>query len=183
MNDMLSQAVNHLKNGHVIAYPTEAVYGLGCDPFNEAAVKKLLQLKNRKVSKGLILIASDIAMLKPLIGEITQEQWQLLIESWPAALTWLVPKSELVPAWISGKHTSVALRVTAHPLAKALCEQFKGPIVSTSANPEAQDPARDAQTVINYFKDKVDFVLSGPVDQNAKPSTIKDLITGKVLRS
>lgn len=181
-DETYKRAITTLQAGKIIAYPTEAVYGLGCDPTCEAAVTKILAEKNRNVAKGLILIAANIAQIKPYIGELTNDQWKALEASWPGAFTWVVPKSSLVPAWIHGAFDTVAVRVTAHPVAAALCLRFGKPLVSTSANREAQPPLKDNIAVYQEFGEAIDYIVPGRVGDAAKPTTIKDLLTGKVLR-
>lgn len=176
------RAITALKAGKVIAYPTEGVYGLGCDPHNEAAVMKILNLKNRSVNKGLILIANSIEQIKPYIGNITAAQWRTLKKSWPGPTTWVVPKSNNVPQWISGAFETVAVRVTDHPVAAALCHQFGTPIVSTSANKASEPPLLDNLTVYQNFEEAIDYIVPGRVGPEKKPTTIKDLITDKVIR-
>ncbi|MFT6310817.1 MAG: L-threonylcarbamoyladenylate synthase [Porticoccus sp.] len=168
--------------GGVIAYPTEAVWGLGCDPFNESAVRRLLALKSRPINKGLILIADTIEVFEQLLEGITTEQRQKLAESWPGPNTWLVPHGNLLPAWIVGEFSTVAVRVSAHPTVKELCHAFGGPIVSTSANPSGKSPALDSMSIRHYFGDQLDGILEGPVGGAKKPSTIRNLITDQVIR-
>ena len=127
-------AVKCLKQGKVIAYPTEAVYGLGCDPDNVDAVSRILQIKHRALDKGFILIASSWEQIQPLVMYLTPDLLTRVFATWPGPITWLFPASKQVPAWIRGNHDSVAVRVTAHPIARALCEQFGGPLISTSCN-------------------------------------------------
>jgi len=131
----LRRAARMLTAGGVIAYPTEAVYGLGCDPLDAQAVTRLLAIKRRPVEKGLILIASRFDQLGPYVQPLTAAIRQRLDESWPGPNTWLLPADPATPRWIRGDHRTIAVRVTAHPLAAALCEAFGGAIVSTSANP------------------------------------------------
>ena len=127
-------AVESLQAGKVLVYPTESMYGLGCDPFNESAVGRLLSLKKRSKEEGLILIAANWMQVEQLIQPITNELREEINASWPGNKTWIFTKSALVPNWISGQHSTVALRVPDHPVALLLCELFKGPIVSTSVN-------------------------------------------------
>src|SRR3990167_4516311 len=135
---MVEKVTKVLQQQGVIAYPTEAVYGLGCDPFSELAVKKILKLKKRDINKGLILIASNWKQIENLIQPIPDEKLSQVMQTWPGPVTWLFPASDEVPRWISGAHSTIALRITAHPIAKALCEKWNGPIVSTSANKEGE---------------------------------------------
>lgn len=178
----LHLAARYIRNGGVVAYPTEAVYGLGCDPFNADAVLRLLAFKRRSVDKGLILIAADFAQLEPLVAPLTAEQHRMLQTTWPGPTTWLLPAQASVPGWITGKHDCVALRITAHPLAKALCSAVGYPIVSTSANISRQPAARTPLTIRRYFNDRLDYILTGSLGGRDKPTVIRDLVTGKTLR-
>lgn len=179
----LQLACQHLKRGDVIAYPTEAVWGLGCDPRNEAAVHKILRLKNRSVEKGLILVGGDIAQFEALISPLSEAQRQTLEASWPGHVTWLVPDPEqLFPIWIKGSHQSVAIRVSAHPLVQALCALFGGPIVSTSANEAGQEEIRSRPILEEKFISGIDYVVDGALGQAAKPSEMRDLLSGKTIR-
>ena len=177
----LRRAAEILHRGGVIAYPTEAVYGLGCDPLNQGAVEHVLAIKQRPVEKGLILIASRFEQLTPYVQPQPPEIRQRLDESWPGPITWLLPARPATPRWLRGDHPSIAVRVTAHPLAAALCEAFGGPIVSTSANPAGRPPARSPlQARIRC--PGVDLIMHGATGPLARPTPIRDAVTGKVLR-
>lgn len=181
----LRQAVRVIQQGGIIAYPTEAVYGLGCDPFNADAVMRLLSLKRRPVEKGLILIASDISQLTPFMAPLSTDQRQQLEASWPGPITWLVPARPETPTWLRGQHESIAVRVTGHPIAAALCRAAGHALVSTSANPAGRLPATTALQVRRYFSDReenVDHIVTGPLGNQAKPTTIRDLATGRTIR-
>tara|TARA_B110000444_G_scaffold188141_2_gene177481 strand:- start:90 stop:644 length:555 start_codon:yes stop_codon:yes gene_type:complete len=176
-------ACQNLKQGNVIAYPTEAVWGLGCDPYNEAAVKKILRLKDRPVHKGLILIAGSIGQFEPLLTELTEEQTDTLNASWPGHITWLVPDTkQLIPDWIKGSHQSVAIRVSAHPVVQELCSAFAGPIVSTSANEAGEEEIRSRLSLEDKFAGRLACIVDGELGEAAKPSEMRDLLSGKVLR-
>ena len=178
----IGEAVSLLKKGEIIAYPTEAVFGLGCDPFNEVAVHKLLSLKNRSVDKGLILIAHDWQQITDLCAPIDQVLLAHAQATWPGPATWVFPASVKAPAWIKGNHPSIALRVTQHPLASALCQAFGHPIVSTSANIEGEPPAKDIQTLNRYFDTDLSLILDGSLGEALTPTPIKDVQTGKIFR-
>jgi L-threonylcarbamoyladenylate synthase len=182
LTDHIQQAVTALQQGEIIAYPTEAVFGLGCDPFNEAAVRRLLALKHRADHKGLIVIAQCWDQLAPLTAAVPQEALEQAQKTWPGPVTWVFPAATGAPRWITGQHRSIALRVTAHPIASALCAAFGGPIVSTSANVEGAAPARDPDTVHQYFETGLALVLRGPLGESSKPTTIRDIMTGETLR-
>lgn len=179
----LEQAVAALRAGGVIAYPTEAVWGLGCDPDDEQALARLLRLKARDPAKGVILVAASIDQAAPWLEGVSEEQRATLAASWPGPATWLVPDNGRAHPLVRGHHDRVALRVSDHPLVVALCEAFGGPVVSTSANRAGEPPAMSAQQVRAVFGDELDAVLDGPLGGLARPSTIRDLVTGRVLRS
>lgn len=166
-----------LQRGGVVAYPTEAVWGLGCDPLNGDAVYRLLKLKRRRAEMGLILIASELEQLDGYVQLPSGERAERLKTSWPGFITWLLPVADGVPTWLTGRHEKLAARVTAHPVAAALCRTFGGPLVSTSANPSGLPPARSRLTVQRYFGNSVDYILSGPLGGERRPSKICDLMT------
>lgn len=183
----LRLAVNALRQGRLIAYPTEGVWGLGCDPDDPEAVQTLLQLKQRPVEKGLILVAADISQFEAYLHDLSPQQRRTLQQSWPGAHTWLVPASARVPYWISGGQPTVALRVSSHPVIAALCTKFGGAIVSTSANPAGKRPARNLLDVQRYFghsrlQAAHVTVMPGSLGDTKKPTTIQDLLTGSVIR-
>ena len=175
-------AVRRLRSGGVIAYPTEAIWGLGCDPHNPYAVAKLLMLKERSLSKGLILIAGSIEQCADYLEGISPSQRQKLEASWPGHVTWLVPDNGEAPSWVRGDSDKVAIRVSAHPVVASLCRRFGGPIVSTSANISGQAPIKNSWQFQKTFGGKLDFYLNGPLGGAGNPSEIRDLETGQVIR-
>ncbi|QEI13793.1 L-threonylcarbamoyladenylate synthase [Cellvibrio japonicus] len=182
LNPRVNYAANMMRQGGVIAYPTEAVWGLGCNPFDEDAVADLLALKQRPVEKGVILIAANLQQIEPFIDHLDDLQRQRLKNTWPGPVTWLVPNNGLAPHWITGAFPSVALRVTDHPVAAGLCRAFGGPVVSTSCNPAGKPPARNIHEVRRYFGGQLDAVSSGLAGRRTNPSEIRDLLTGQVVR-
>lgn len=181
-NLSIRKAVRALRRGGVIAYPTEGVWGLGCDPFDPEAVATLLELKQREVDKGLILVAAAIEQFEPYLRVLTPAQRELLTCSWPGPQTWIVPHGSTLPGWITGYKPGVALRVSTHPVVVALCRCYGGAIVSTSANPAGRPPARNALKVHGYFGKKLDYVLHGKLGNQIGPTPIRDLINGSLLR-
>ena len=169
-----------IQAGEVIAYPTEAVYGLGCDPFNQQAVEALLALKQRSVSKGLIILVSNWEQVLPLIAQVPEARLEAVKQSWPGAVTWIFPKSDAVPVWLSGEHASLAIRMTAHPVARALCKS--APIVSTSANVAGGEPARDVEALDRMFSEGISGVVLGDLGGDVSPSEIYDVLSGVRLR-
>jgi len=178
----LAQAARTIHGGGVIAYPTEAVFGLGCDPLNPDAVQNLLTLKQRPMNKGLILIAADIAQLTPFIAPLTPEAKTQLAHTWPGPHTWLLPARANTPRWIRGQHDTIAVRVTAHPVAAALCRAAGHALVSTSANPAGKTPAIDTLRVRRYFPNALDDILHGALGTETGPTPIRDLATKKLIR-
>lgn len=179
----LRRALGSLRAGGIVAYPTEAVYGLGCDPFNEQAVLRLLSIKGRAMHKGLILIAAHVDQLRPLLWTRDDALLAPALASWPGPSTWVLPAAACVPAWISGGHDGLAVRVTAHPLAAKLCTLFGAPLVSTSANASGRRPARTALGVRRALGARVDYVLNGAIGGDAAPSAIRDARNGRVVRA
>ena len=176
----IEQAVEIIKQDGVISYPTESVFGLGCNPLSEVAVNKILQLKQRPVEKGLIIVASTLDQLKPYININEQQQQKILTEKTPT--TWLVNKTKLTPKWISGSHQKIAVRISSHPLIIRLCEALNHPIVSTSANTSQQASALTNKQSQNYFLDNVDCYLDDENTGSGTPSQIKDIETNEIFR-
>lgn len=179
----LKRAVAAVRSGGVIAYPTEAVYGLGCDPLEQSAVERIFELKVRDPGKGLILIASDISQLMPFMADLPAGVLAKLKASWPGPVTWVVPSAASLPEWLSGGRSTLAVRVTAHPIAAALCHELGMALVSTSANRSGRPPARTALAVRTLFGAGVDEILPGAVGGLNKPTEIREALTGKVLRA
>lgn len=181
----VENALPVLRAGGVIAYPTEAVWGLGCDPSQEAAVMKLLQLKQRPVEKGTILVAADLAQLHGWVrmDALPPDRRDAVLASWPGANTWILPAGERAPRWITGEHTGIAVRISAHPLVAALCRAWGGPLVSTSANLAGQPPARTRAALDPALLPLLDGLVDGHTGGLAQPTPIRDALSGQVLRT
>jgi L-threonylcarbamoyladenylate synthase len=174
-----------MRRGGVLAYPTEAVFGLGCDPHDRAAFDRLFALKQRPPLQGVLLIASDFAQVERYIAldDVPAGILQQVRASWPGPNTWIFPRSLQVPDWVAGAHAGIALRVTAHAPAAALCRAFGGALVSTSANPHGEPPARGASAVESFFGDALDGLLDAPLGGQASPTVIRDALSGTIIRS
>ena len=181
----LRLACRTLRAGGVIAYPTEAVYGLGCEPLSAAAVARLLAIKGRPAHKGLILVAADQGQLDPYVDwrVLSAERRRAIESSWPGPVTWLLPARAEVPGWLCGSHASIAVRVTAHPLARDLCIAYGRALVSTSANRTGTPPARSALAVERTLGGAIDFLLHGELGGLTRPTEIRDALSGEVVRS
>ncbi len=180
--EVVQAAAKILRSGGVIAYPTESVYGFGCNPLDEEAVKRLLEIKQRPLGKGFILVASNMRQLKPYIGQIPARMLALVESSWPGPYTWVFPATLDVPLWVSGTLPTIAVRISDHPLVCALCDEFGGAIISTSANRSGQVPTNRYLTTQMSFGHEVDLVIDGKVGDRQKPTEIRDAVTGEVLR-
>ncbi|MFS8063852.1 MAG: Sua5/YciO/YrdC/YwlC family protein [Luteimonas sp.] len=181
----IDDATAILHRGGVIAYPTEAVWGLGCDPFDEAAVMRLLALKQRPVDKGLILVASALAQFDDLLDwdALPTDRSEAVYASWPGPHTWIVPASGRVPHWITGAHDGVAVRVSAHPVVVALCNAFGGPLVSTSANPAGALPPTTLVEFDPALRATLDGIVAGDTGRLDRPTGIRDARSGAWLRA
>ena len=177
----ISRVRQVLENGGVIAYPTEAVMGLGCDPWNEAAVGKVLRLKRRSADKGLIIVASSIEQLSEVVDFSRVTGMDEITGSWPGPVTWLIPVQPGTPPWLTGRHETLAVRVSAHPVVQRLCDEA-GLLVSTSANPSGSRPARTQRRARAYFGRDIDCYVPGNVGPDPRPSKIRDALTGLLVR-
>ena len=180
-----AEAATALHAGGVIACPTEAVWGLGCDPFNQTAVLRLLAIKQRPVDKGLILIAASLAQLDGLAdwSALPPARRDEVLASWPGPHTWIVPATARVPRWITGAHDGVAVRVSAHPVVVALCEAFGGVLVSTSANPAGAMPPRTAAAIDAGLLAAIDGCVTGETGDLPRPTPIRDARSGAEIRA
>lgn len=179
----IKQAANIILRGGIIAYPTEAVFGLGCNPVDTSAVIRLLRLKKRSMEKGLILVAADINQLETFVSIPTAAIRKKICDTWPGPVTWILPANPGVSVVLTGTHNSLAVRVSAHPIVQALCREIDQPLVSTSANLESAPPARSALSVQRIFGQEIDFILHGSVDPLANPTEIRDAVTDEIVRA
>jgi L-threonylcarbamoyladenylate synthase len=185
MDAGLKDVVAALRAGGVVAYPTEAVYGLGCDPHDRRAFDRLFAIKRRPPAQGVLLIAADLDQILPYIDKaaVPADAMSRVLATWPGPNTWIFPRAASVPAWLAGAHAGIALRVTAHEPAAALCRAFGGALVSTSANRHGEPPARSAAEVKASLGDEIDAILNAPVGGLERPTPIRDAITGASVRS
>lgn len=174
----LRHASRVLHDGGVVAYPTEGVFGLGCLPDDYAAVARVLQIKARDPSLGFILIVSDIDQLAGWTDPPDPD----LATCNENHVTWIVPATEAVPWWIRGDHSGLAVRLTTHPVARALCDAADSALVSTSANISGHAPARNSHVLRRQFGTLVDYIVPGECGPAAGPSKIRDFRTGKIVR-
>ena len=167
-------------NGGVFAYPTEAIYGLGCDPDNAEAVKQLLRIKNRNIEKGLILIAADFSQVQKYLKPLNETQKEFTA---PSDTTYVFPALDSVPEYLKGEFSSLAIRISKHPIVQKLCSTLDSALVSTSANLSGQPPAKNFNEASGQFSNKIDAILKGETGELLKPTAIRDSITGQLIRS
>lgn len=185
LDHKLQEAALTLKEGGVIICPTEGVYGISALASNEAAIKRVIEIKQRALNKGLIVVASSVAMCELIVefNHLSQDSIRLLHEKWPGHATFIVPCKTYLPAVLTGERNTLAVRVTAFPLLAKLCDLVGEPIISTSANISGFEPLTTIAELKATFEDKVDFIVDEPCQGMKKPSTIYDAITGHILRS
>ncbi|MGL6045294.1 MAG: L-threonylcarbamoyladenylate synthase [Vogesella sp.] len=178
----IDAARGRFRAGGVLAYATESCFGLGCDPFNVRAIRRVLAIKARPTHKGLIVIAANLQQLRPLIRPLTPAQLATVQRYWPGPYTFLLPASRRVPTLLRGRHDKIAVRISAHGEAAALCQALGSPLVSTSANRAGQKSLKTARACRQEFGREQVLTLKGRIGKRRKPSTIIDLDSGRVLR-
>ena len=183
MNE-LENAVVALNRNLLIAYPTEAVFGLGCNPDSFAAVSALLELKQRPVEKGLILVAATVEQLEKYVdfAALSPVQKDEVFDSWPGEFTWVLPVKSSTPKWLTGEFSSIAARVSAHPQIQQICQKYGKPIVSTSANLAGELPCRSADEVVKKLP-QLAAIVGGSCNLDANPTQIKNALTGEIIRA
>ena len=176
------EAVRRIANGGIIAYPTETLYGLGCDPFNGLAVLRLLELKQRGIEQGLILVASHFGQVESLLAAMPPAARKRVMYPGRRPVTWVLPCQPDIPYWMRGSHHSLAIRITTHPVAAGLCDRWvvpwSRPVPISMAG--ALQPGRCR--LHKAFHDQLDYVLHDPAVTANRPSEIRDGITGAILR-
>lgn len=188
------QAALWLLQGHVLAYPTESVWGIGCDAFCKQAVLAVLALKNRPIDKGMIVLTYNHTEIMDMLHVLPMARQQQIIASWQnaqlyqQATTWLLDVAHVdIPHWLMGQHKTLAVRVTAHSAIRQLCQYVQNPqnqygfIVSTSCNPSQKPPAMDFAQAFLYFGSRVRYFLGDTLHFD-KPSAIYDACTGERIR-
>lgn len=178
----VEEAAEIILQGGLVAYPTESCFGIGCDPGNINAIKRILELKKRPRSKGLIVIADRFERLQKFLLPLPDTHLNPMIDSWPGPYTWLCPCHPHTSKWLTGEHNTLAVRVTAHPIAARLSQRSAMAIVSTSANTSTRPALRSAAAVNRCFGDQIDAIVDGVIGQFISPSTITNAITGEKVR-
>ena len=182
--EIIPEALNTLKKGGIIAYPTESFYALGVPATDENAVRKLFALKKRPSDKALPLIVGDRYTLITCVKEIPAQAEELIARFWPGALTLIFEAKEHIPVLLTGSTGKVAVRIPGESAAFQFVSNLRLPITATSANPSSLPPADTVESVISYFGDQIDLIIDAGKTPGGKPSTIVDVTVSppKVLR-
>lgn len=171
-----------IRDGGVIAYPTEAVFGIGCRPDVAAAVDRILSLKGRPAAKGLIVVSDRLDRLASWLAPLPAERQAEIDASWPGPTTWLLPVTPDCPSLLRGEHDTLAVRITAHPATRALCAAADSALVSTSANRAGEEPCRTWDCVASQLGTGIDAILQAECGGRDTPSAIRDARSGAWLR-
>ena len=181
-DSQISRGGRVLRAGGVIAYPNESVFGLGCLPDSEQAVERVLRLKGRNRSLGLILIAAEWEQFDGWAADLDLACDPRELRR-SRGVTWVVAAARRAPEWITGGRPTIAVRRSLHPQAAALSLAVESPLVSTSCNPHGLPPARTSEKAGEYFAGEVDWVMPGECGPLKGPTEIRDAATGAVLRA
>jgi len=178
----IDQAARIIVQGGVIAYPTEAVYGIGCLPLNEAALERIIRIKHRDFRKGMIIVAAEIEQLEGFAIFPSGEIGERMLSDWPGPVTWVVTARPEVPPLLTGGRSTIAVRISDHPIVRRLCDRTGSALVSTSANFSGRRPANSALKARRALGREVDYILTGPLGKQTKPTEIRHFRTGEILR-
>ena len=173
-NDQLRLIADYLGSGKLLIYPTETIYGIGCDAFNETAVGRVFELKQRPQNKPLILLVRDVNMLKELVAEIPPVARQLMTAFWPGPLTMIFKPKPGISNLLTGGTGRIGVRQSPHPLVASIFQVYGHPLVSTSANISNEAPAAAIKDIPTFITDKVDLIIDGGRINNI-PSTVIDV--------
>lgn len=180
-DENLKKAIAVLKNSGIIAYPTETFYGLGANPLDESAVKRLFDIKGRDFDKPVSILVKDLNALSLVAEEIPPAAERLIKRFWPGPLTIVFRAKKNIPLILTANTGRIGVRVSSSPIAKRLLGIIDMPLTATSANPSGEKSPVTAEEVEIYFRDKVDMILDGGKLQGKVGSTIIDATTGRDL--
>jgi len=176
----IRHAAHIVKNGGVIAYPTDTIYGLGCDPFDPDAIEKINRIKQRPLNKHFILLAGDVKQLRRLIQINTDQEKTLTQNTLPTS--WIVKASEDAPSWLTDSSGNLTIRISNDDNVQRLCRALGHAIISTSANISGKSPAKNSFALHKYFHHKVDKILLANKKPSAKASRIIRLCDNQIIR-
>ena len=177
---VFSRAVDALKRGEVIVFPTETFYGLGADAFNETAVEQVVSLKGRNPENPIPIIVADREMLMEVVKDIPPMAQSLMDRFWPGPLTLILPAKNNIPAPLLNRTGGIGVRVSSHPLATRLARELGRPLTATSANPSGKEPARSIEEAMSYFSSRIEIFLDGGRLNGKKGSTVVEILQGQL---
>jgi tRNA threonylcarbamoyl adenosine modification protein (Sua5/YciO/YrdC/YwlC family) len=176
---LISQVVDHLRRGGVICYPTDTVYGIGCDIFNQKAVKRIYQLKKRPKHKPFSFMCGDLKDLSRYC-HVSNTAYRLMKKNLPGAYTFILPTLKIVPKILTTKQKTVGIRVPDNVICRALIEELGNPILTTSAMTEDDDePMSEAYEVEERFGSQLDVIIDGGPVYPA-PSSVVSLVNDDI---
>ena len=175
-NNILHSLSIQLKHGGIGIFPTDTVYGIGCNAFDESAIQKLFQLKARDYSKPINVLISDIKMLNNLVANISKKEQKLIDKFWPGALTIIFHKKDTVSKFLTSNLDTIGIRMPNNPVCLELLKSFNNPIATTSANISNKKPAIQVSDIYDTFNNKVDFILDDGISNIKIASTIVQIV-------
>ena len=175
IQEQVERGVSVLKQGGIVAFPTDTVYGLGASATLHSAVERVYQIKERPRNMALPLLLSDISQIDEIAESMSPVAWLLARSFWPGALTMILPRSKAVPDIITAGGKTVAIRIPAHPISVALIEGLEAPVVGTSANLSGKPSPLTADEVRSQFGNNIDLVIDGGRCPGGRESTIVDV--------
>lgn len=172
----IKETADLLRQGQIIAYPTDTLYGVGVDPFNAEAIERLYTVKERSLDKGIPILLADLSDLEKVTDQIPALAQRLIEQYWPGALTLIVPKKSILPANIS-PNQGIAVRIPAHDISRAFIRAAGGVVATTSANKSGQPPATDAAQAFQALYGLISAVLDGGPARDGMASTVLDCMS------
>ena len=178
----INKAVKVIKEGKILIYPTESIFGLGCDPFNEQACQKINSLKQRSNKAGLICLINNIKHLNTLAAPLRTTDYEQIRKSKTKHISWILPAKSGLPKWLIGPNNTICVRLSNDSSINELCSALDQAIISTSANEQGMPAANTIEQAKKIFKNQVDYYLDLPLGDKQKASKILT-ITGKIIRN
>jgi L-threonylcarbamoyladenylate synthase len=173
-----------IAQGSIIAFPTDTVYGLAVDAFNENALQKLYKIKKRSFDKPCVVQISDKSELKDIVGKTSPSVQKLIDRFWPGVLTIIFSSKYKFSKIICGENLTVGIRIPQNDIALHILSSYKNPLAVTSANVSGQEILNNAEDISEEFKDSVDFIIKDRIEGENIPSTVIDVTSepARILR-
>ena len=177
---MLEKASEFIKQGKIVVFPTETVYGIGTNGLDEQAVKRLYEVKQRPLNKPISLLVSNMEMVKAIAKDITEVEYKIMEKFFPGPLTIILKKKDIVPDIVTASQETVGVRMPSGEIARKLIEKAGVPLATPSANITGQPSGTDLQEIEKNFKEKVDFYIDGGECEIGLASTIVQVVEGRI---